>query len=339
MRSSAVRKLDKVILNKASWPEVPVSEKDWLITIDADTRDEILRIASELARHPLPLIALRPSDFKMPLCQRLALRLREILTRGARFTLVDRLPMEEMDNEQATQIYWLLSWMIAPPVAQKLNGNMLFEIKDTGKVATPGSGVRPAETNAEQSIHNDNAFNEATPDIVGLLCLRPALEGGESKVMSFYTAHNELLRNHSDVLDRLYHPFPHDRQREHWPDEPSLFWAPIFSYGESELLARFSPHPIQNAYQLLGDKMDEVSSRSLSIMRNVCNESGIALSFIMERGQIQYVNNRQIGHSRTGFRDYEDPALKRHMVRLWLRQSGGRDYQGASSISSASTES
>jgi hypothetical protein len=328
--ASAVR-LSEIVQNEASWPEVPLKESDWLVTIDRYTREEILRVASQLARHPLPVELLRPCDFEMPLCQQLALRLRNILTQGARFALIDRLPMDEISDRQATEIYWLISWMVTPPVAQKLDGSMIFEVKDTGRLATPGSGVRPAETNAEQSIHNDNAYNRAAPDVVGLLCLRPALEGGASRVMSFYTAHNELIRSHPDTLERLYEPFPHDRQREHAPNEESIFWAPIFSYHDSELLARFSPHPIRNAYHLLAEKIDDRTEGALSTIRTVCNDSGIALSFTMERGQIQYVNNRQIGHSRTGFRDYDDAARKRLMIRLWLRQFGGRDYQGTGS--------
>lgn len=330
MSNSAVPMLNEIVANKAAWPEIPLEQSDWLVRIDAPTREEILRTAASLARHPLPLVTLRSDDFPMPFCLKLAERLQEILSQGPRFVLIDRLPMEELSDAQATQIYWLLSSMISSPVAQKLDGSMVFEVKDTGRSATPGSGVRPAETNAEQSIHNDNAFNEAAPDVVGLLCLRPAQEGGESRVMSFYTAHNELLRNRPEVLKRLYQPFPHDRQKEHWQDEEKILRVPIFSYENHELLARFSPHPIQNAYQLLGEKMDERTSLALSTMREICNESKISVSFTMERGQIQYVNNRQIGHSRTGFRDHSDPALKRHMVRLWLRHTGGRDYQGKS---------
>lgn len=330
MASSVVPMLQTIVANKAAWPEVPLQENDWLIGIDAPTQEEILRTAENLARYPLPLVALRADDFPMPHSRKLAQRVREILIQGPRFVLLDRLPMEQLSDAQATQIYWLLSSMISPPVAQKLDGSMLFEVKDTGRTAAPGSGVRPAETNAEQSIHNDNAFNEAAPDVVGLLCLRQALEGGESRVMSFYTAHNELLRNHPETLKRLYQPFPHDRQKEHWEDEDKILRLPIFALENNELLARFSPHPIQNAYQLLGEKMDDETSAALSTMRRICNESDISISFRMERGQIQYVNNRQIGHSRSGFRDHSDPALKRHMVRLWLRNTGGRDYQGKS---------
>ena len=48
----------------------------------------------------------------------------------------------------------------------------------------------------------------------------------------------------------------------------------------------------------------------------------------MERGQIQYVNNLETGHRRTAFEDYPEPANKRLMIRLWLRNAGEPRYQG-----------
>ena len=49
--------------------------------------------------------------------------------------------------------------------------------------------------------------------------------------------------------------------------------------------------------------------------------------------QMQFVDNRALGHSRTAFDDYPDPEQKRHLVRLWLRDMDGapiRDnYQAA----------
>jgi alpha-ketoglutarate-dependent taurine dioxygenase len=47
-----------------------------------------------------------------------------------------------------------------------------------------------------------------------------------------------------------------------------------------------------------------------------------------ESGQIQYVNNRATGHARTEFVDFPEPERKRHLVRLWLRDSGKRGYRG-----------
>ncbi len=49
---------------------------------------------------------------------------------------------------------------------------------------------------------------------------------------------------------------------------------------------------------------------------------------MIERGQIQYVNNLEIGHSRTDFVDHDEADQRRHLVRLWLRDFGERGYNG-----------
>jgi alpha-ketoglutarate-dependent taurine dioxygenase len=39
----------------------------------------------------------------------------------------------------------------------------------------------------------------------------------------------------------------------------------------------------------------------------------------MERGDMQFVNNRFVLHSRTAFEDHAEPDLRRNFLRLWMR--------------------
>ena len=55
---------------------------------------------------------------------------------------------------------------------------------------------------------------------------------------------------------------------------------------------------------------------------------GMAAQFHFEPGQIQILDNRALGHKRTGFTDWPEPERKRLLIRLWLRDSGGRAYNG-----------
>ncbi|NDA08662.1 MAG: hypothetical protein EBZ18_04545, partial [Alphaproteobacteria bacterium] len=48
----------------------------------------------------------------------------------------------------------------------------------------------------------------------------------------------------------------------------------------------------------------------------------------LERGQIQYLNNHELGHYRSEFIDSDDTEKKRHLYRLWHRQRGGINYDG-----------
>ena len=48
----------------------------------------------------------------------------------------------------------------------------------------------------------------------------------------------------------------------------------------------------------------------------------------LERGQIQFLDNQNLIHYRSRFTDDPDPEKKRHLYRIWLRDSGAQSYDG-----------
>ncbi|MBV9198513.1 MAG: TauD/TfdA family dioxygenase [Alphaproteobacteria bacterium] len=319
--------IDMPIEGPSVWTRRDVRPEEYRIDLSGVCLDEIRRAADEIRTYPLPTVLRTPDDFAMPACRREMARARDMLDHGRRFAIVDRLPMSEMDAAEATAIYWLLSSMVSRPVAQKLDGTMIYDVLDTGRQALPGSGVRPDKTNIEIRFHNDNAYNDAPPDYVGLLCLRQAQSGGHSRVISFHTVHNALRERDPDRLRRLYQPFWFDRQREFRRGQSPVFTAPIFEDGD-EPKARFSVHQINGGYALRGEPMDEIGEAAITAMLGIFEEEGLSVDFDLEPGQIQFVDNRALGHSRTAFIDDPDPDRRRHLVRLWLRDHGRRAYPG-----------
>lgn len=309
------------------WVRQDVRPEEYRIGLSAICRDEIRRAVDEIRDFPLPTILRSPGDFDMPACRREMARARDILDHGRRFAIVDRLPLAEMSAEEATAVYWLLSSMVARPVPQKLDGTMIYDVLDTGQEALPGSGVRPDKTNIEIRFHNDNAYNETPPDYVGLLCLRQAQSGGHSRVLSFHTVHNMLIEHYPERLPRLYEPFLFDRQREFHPGEQPVFAAPVFAYA-GELQARFSVHQIIGGYALNGEPIDSEGESAIASVLEIFADDALTVDFDLEPGQIQFVHNRVIGHSRTAFVDYPEPDRRRHLVRLWMRDRGRRAYPG-----------
>lgn len=317
----------RLIEGPSVWMGRDLRTEDWRVELDAACRDEIRRVADELREFPLPTITLAPGDFSMPACYAAMARVRGILDRGVRFAIVDRLSLDEIDASEATAVYWLLASMVARPVAQKLDGTLIYDVRDTGRQALPGSGVRPDQTNIEIRFHNDNAYNATPPDYIGLLCLRRALSGGHSRVLSFHTVHNELLERAPEHLERLCRPFWFDRQCEYHEGESPVFAAPVFEKG-TEIKARFSAHQIRGGYALKGEAIDDEGESAVATLLDLFEEDGVAVDFELEPGQIQLVHNRALGHSRTAFVDDPDPATRRHLVRLWLRDHGRRAYPG-----------
>lgn len=312
----------------SAWRSGDIRAEDYRVALNEACLDEVRRVADEMRAHPLPTILRTPAEFDLPNCQAAMAEVRRILKQGVRFAVVDRLPLDELSDDEATAIYWLLSSMICRPVAQKLDGTMIYNVWDTGKKALPGSGVRPDSTNIEIRFHIDNAYNTTPPEIVGLLCLRTAKSGGVSRMLSFHTVHNELLARHRDLLPRLYRPFWFDRQREFFSGEPATFSAPVFTRGDGEVKARFSVHQINSGYAMQGEPVDNEGAAALAAMLEIFEEPALSIDFEFQPGEIQFVDNRTLGHSRTEYEDWPDPERKRHLIRLWLRDHGRRAYTG-----------
>ena len=319
--------IDYRIEGPSAWKRADIRTEDYRVTLDAPCLDEIRRVVDEIRAHPLPTILRSPADFDMTNCHAAMAEAHRILKKGVRFAVVDRLPVEEMSKSEAETIYWLLSSMVCRPVAQKLDGTMIYDVHDTGQQALPGSGIRPDKTNIEIRFHIDNAYNTTPPEIVGLLCLKTAKSGGVSRVLSFHTVHNMLRERHPELLPRLYQPFWFDRQKEFFAGEQEIFFAPVFEAGD-ELRSRFSHHQIKGGYAIKGEPLDNEGAAALAATLDIFEEPEVSIDFEFQPGEIQFVDNRTLGHSRTEFEDWVEPERRRHLVRLWLRDQGRRAYTG-----------
>jgi TfdA family taurine catabolism dioxygenase TauD len=311
----------------SAWTRRQLRAEDYRVALPPACLDEIRRLADELQRFPLPPIVLRPEEFELPHCRAAIAEVKRILERGVRFAIIDRLPLEALDAEAATAVYWLLASMVARPVAQSLDGRLIYDVRDTGRAALPGSGVRPDQTKIELKFHTDNSYNRTPPEYVVLLCMRGAKLGGHSRAISFHTLHNALLARRPELLPRLYQPFWFDRQREFHPGEDPVFSAPVFS-RKRELCARFSAHQIRGGYALRGEPVDDAGAEALAAMLDIFEDESLSADFDLEPGHVQFVDNRALGHSRTAFEDHPEPERRRHLVRLWLRDHGRRAYPG-----------
>ena len=131
-----------------------------------------------------------------------------------------------------------------------------------------------------------------------------------------------------DVLPRLYQPFWFDRQREFHPGEASTFSAPLFIRDGDRLSARLSLHQIRGGYALRGETMDNETAAAVEAIKDVFADPSLQFDFHLQAGEMQFVANREIGHSRTEFHDHSDAERRRLLIRLWLRNEGAQGYMG-----------
>ena len=70
-------------------------------------------------------------------------------------------------------------------------------------------------------------FHSDFADVVGLLCIRPAKQGGASRLCSSMAVFNEILRFKPHVLDILYRGFYFYRKKEEAVGEPPVSPHPL----------------------------------------------------------------------------------------------------------------
>lgn len=318
--------LDHEITDRRAWRRDDLRPQDWTVPLDADAQAELHELVAAFRRDPLPLLLRTPDGFALPACRRLMVRVQGLLRDDIGLCVVDALPLDELETDDAIAVYWVLGQLLAPTVAQKWDGTMIYDVRDTGRPRT--YGVRGSWTNTELTFHTDNAFAVAPPDYVSLLCLHPAREGGVSRFCSLYTVHNELLRRHPRLLRRLYEPVLYDRQAEHAPDAPRVARVAPLAWDGRRLWARLSTNLARQGYELAGEAMDAETADAFAALGEVMADESLWVEFTIRRGEMQYLNNWECAHYRSEFVDDPDPVRRRHMVRLWYREHGRRSYDG-----------
>ena len=314
------------IPNRMQWLAHDLTTEDWFVGIDDAAAEELTRLGKFIEDNPQELKQRKLKDTDLPLCRRLMSTMKNKLDHGVGFAVLDRLDVDAFELNTLVEIYWLLGQMIGPPVAQKWNGQMIYDVRDTGQQYS--YGVRGSHTNVELLFHTDNAFARMVPDYVGLFCRHPAKAGGISRFCSLYSVHHRMQERHPKLLQRLYQPMLFDRQKEHHESAATVCFAPFFSWKNDRLFARANTSLVRKGYEVAAKSMDSVLEEALEAIDEISSSEDLWYEAGLVAGQIQYLNNHEIGHYRSQYKDFDEPEKKRHLFRLWHRREGSSSYDG-----------
>ena len=308
------------------WIASDLKKENWTVTLNTSAIEEIVSIVNQTKRKALPTLLLKPEQFEIPELKIAYEKAKAICDNGVGFVVIDKLPLDDFQIEEMVNVYWTLGNLMGPNVAQKWDGTMIYDVTDTGKKY--GYGVRGSATNVELVFHTDNAFGISVPDYVGLMCKYPAKQGGLSRFCSLYTVHWRMEIKYPNELRRLYQPVYFDRQAEHAIDEAKTSFAPIFSWKNGKLRCRANSSLVRKGYQVGKIPMDNLLEDALEAMDEVTSSADLWIEAPLSRGEVQYLNNHELGHYRSDFVDQDDVTKKRHLFRLWHRSDGNQTYDG-----------
>jgi len=285
---------------------------EWMVTLSAAERGEIIAAARAAASSGRSAATVRREDFPLPaLAAELAGWVRE-LSAGRAFVLIRGFPVDVLSETETELAYVGLGLHLGTPVSQNAAGDLLGHVRDAG-VTRDSPAVRLYATSQRQDFHCDGS------DLVGLLCLKAARTGGESKIVSSMAVYNQMLASRPDLVAVLRQPFAWDRNDEQSPGEDPFFSLPVIFDIDGAPRIFFVGWYIRDAQR--HEQAPRLTARqleALELLEGIANDPSFYLQMEFQPGDIQLLNNAKILHAREAYSDYDDPAERRHLLRLWL---------------------
>lgn len=146
--------------------------------------------------------------FPLPTLGEALRKLAQELYSGRGFFVLRTLPLDTYSQKDVAIVYAGVSSYVGPARGrQDGSGAVLAHIKDLSASHAHEKGKigNAAYTSAAQVFHTD------TGDLIALLALQTAAEGGVSRISSSSRVYNELAATRPDLVKTLSEPWPLDR--------------------------------------------------------------------------------------------------------------------------------
>ena len=245
-------------------------------------------------------------------------KLKETLIHGIGFEVIRGLPVEKYSQAFAAAIFCGVGAHLGSARSQNAMGHILGHVRDIGADAKDPN-TRIYQTAERQTFHTDSA------DVVGLLCIREAMEGGKSLLVSTAAIYNEMVRTRPDLAALLFDPIATDRRGEVPEGQKPYLEIPPLSWHAGFLTGFYQRQYIDSAQRFPDAlRLTPPYVEALDLFDALANDKHLHFGMQLEPGDMQFVYNHALLHDRTGFRDWPDAAKKRHLLRLWLSIAGDR---------------
>ncbi|RVT85507.1 TauD/TfdA family dioxygenase [Rhodobacteraceae bacterium CCMM004] len=262
--------------------------------------------------------AMRAADYPLGALGLKLLRVRETLRTGCGVQVLRRLPVDRWDRALAAAVFCGIGAHLGRARSQNAAGHVLGHVRDTGADAADPT-VRIYQTRARQSFHTDSA------DVVGLLCLKTAREGGRSLLVSAETLYNRIRAARPDLLPLLFDPLSTDRRGEVPVGAAPFFSIPPLSWHRGRLTVCYQRQYIDSAQRFPeAFVLTPAHVAALDLFDAMADDPELHFAMDLAPGDMQFVHNHRQLHDRTAFVDWPEPDRRRHLLRLWLALPGDR---------------
>ncbi|KAJ5082533.1 hypothetical protein N7532_011576 [Penicillium argentinense] len=306
------------------WEGKDVEQRnDWIYQLSASQLDEINAALKSFKSLGKPSGYINQSTFPLPNLHPILRDLSKEIHSGRGFFVLRGLRVDEYSREDNIIIYTGVSSHIGSIRGRQQdtrlqNGTspVISHIKDISNTVDKEKIGAPSNTADKQVFHTDAG------DIISLLCLSPAAEGGESYISSSWNVYNILAKERPDLIHTLSQDWPVDgfnNPNKPYTLRPLLYHQPATANTPERVLIQYARRYF-TGFKAQPRSTDippitEAQAEALDALHFLAEKHRASLGF--HKGDVQYVNNLSIFHARNGFKD--GPGKERHLLRLWLR--------------------
>lgn len=257
------------------------------------------------------------AQFDHPVINKFAAELFEDVQEGRGLACVEALPLDRYSQKQMSKIFWGLGTHMGTAVSQSVLGDRLGSIKNE---SDKDPDARAYRHKRELIMHTDST------EIIGMLSLVKAMSGGYSQVASVLAIHNAIFKEQPQHLKALYEGFHYSRHGEQGEGEDpnTPYKVPVLSQKDGKVSCRYVRAYMLSAARDMGVELPQSFIDALNFFDKTAARRDVMLEYMMEPGEMAFMNNYTVLHSRTAFEDFPDEPRKRHLLRLWLDVPNGR---------------
>lgn len=298
----------------SAWRGAEVAQRDdWILRLSESDNRELRAALAHAQSRQAAIPGLAAPDFPLPTLAPVLRQLTDEVVNGRGFTLIRGLVIDDLPVQDAALIYWGIGSHMGRGRAQNAQGDVLGHVTDLGLDFKADANVRGYQTRLHLPFHNDTA------DIVGLLCLHPARRGGLSRVVSSTAIYNAVLERRPDLIEVMTAPMCVDRRGETPPGKKPYYEGAFFEWVGERLFCRYNRTYIESAQRFA--EVPRLSKRQIEAMDLIdalCDDPALHLDMELQKGDMQFISNYTVLHSRTDYEDWPERERRRYLLRLWL---------------------
>lgn len=306
--------LPDAYVHPSTWRGSDMQQRDdWIVHLTPAHNRELNDALAFAKSRNAEIPAMQQTDFPLPTLSPVFRAIVSEVVDGRGFVLIRGLDIDALSVRDAAQIYWGIGTHLGRGRAQNAQGDMLGHVTDLGVDFRNNPNVRGYQTKLRLPFHND------TTDIVGLLCVTPARSGGLSRIVSSTAIHNAIRERRPDLLEVMHQPLYLDRRGETPEGKLPYYQGAIFERVGGRLFCRYNRTYAESAQRFPEvPRLTPAQIEAFDLMDALCDDPALRLDMDFRRGDMQFISNYTVLHSRTAYEDWPEHERRRYLLRLWL---------------------